>query len=233
MTIYTPYTYLIGWSAHNKFYYGVRFGKNCNPCDLWVSYFTSSKVVKQFRIDHGEPDIIQIRKTFSNRKDAARWEEKVLIRMNVSKNDKFLNKASIKNHWFVNDGLGCKLSEAHKNKLREAKIGYKPWNAGKKGVQKHSDETRKKMSLSKSKLPKIKKFNQCLCCMEFNAKNKYCSNSCKARHQASIRSSLGINGFQNASNQIKAQNVRKMSPLDYTVELIPQNKIKLLGEPVT
>jgi hypothetical protein len=27
----TPYTYLIGWTKHHKFYYGVRFSKNCDP----------------------------------------------------------------------------------------------------------------------------------------------------------------------------------------------------------
>lgn len=34
----TPYTYLIGWSKHNKFYYGVRYAKNSNPKELWITY---------------------------------------------------------------------------------------------------------------------------------------------------------------------------------------------------
>ena len=64
-----PYTYLIGWSKLNKYYYGVRYAKNCHPSDLWTKYFTSSKYVKQFREENGEPDIIEIRKTFSNIKE--------------------------------------------------------------------------------------------------------------------------------------------------------------------
>ena len=92
MTIYIPYTYLIGWSEHNIWYYGVRYAKQCNPSDLWNPYKTSSKYVKQFIIEHGDPDIIQIRKTFKTSKQAREWETKVLKRMNVLKTDKWLNK---------------------------------------------------------------------------------------------------------------------------------------------
>jgi hypothetical protein len=36
MNIYnTPYTYLIGWSNQNKYYYGVRYAKDCHPNDFW------------------------------------------------------------------------------------------------------------------------------------------------------------------------------------------------------
>lgn len=36
MDIYTPYTYLIGWSKQNKFYYGRRTAKNCHPKEFWI-----------------------------------------------------------------------------------------------------------------------------------------------------------------------------------------------------
>jgi len=65
-----PYTYLIGWSTLNKWYYGVRYSKRCNPNDLWVKYFTSSKLVKQFRNKFGEPDVVEVRKIFNNSEDA-------------------------------------------------------------------------------------------------------------------------------------------------------------------
>lgn len=93
MNIYTPYTYLIGWSNHNKWYYGVRWGKKCNPSELWISYFTSSKYVKEFREKHGEPDVIDIRKTFNHSKNARLWEHKVLRRLNVTSSDIWLNKS--------------------------------------------------------------------------------------------------------------------------------------------
>jgi hypothetical protein len=96
--IYTPYTYLIGWSEHRIYYYGVRFSKKCHPSDLWKTYFTSSKYVKQFREEHGEPDIIQIRKTFKDSKSAILWEEKVLKRINAIKSEMWLNK-NVSGHW--------------------------------------------------------------------------------------------------------------------------------------
>lgn len=86
-----PYSYLIGWTNHNKYYYGIRYAKNCHPDDLWKKYFTSSKKVKEFRKKFGEPDIIQIRRTFSNKEDCIAWEIKLLRRINVLEDDKWLN----------------------------------------------------------------------------------------------------------------------------------------------
>ena len=90
MSIYTPYTYLIGWSKHNKWYYGVRFGRGCHPSDLWVTYFTSSKRVKKFWEENGDPDVVEVRKTFQTGEPARIWEEKVLHRIDIS-DDKWLN----------------------------------------------------------------------------------------------------------------------------------------------
>lgn len=85
----TPYTYLIGWSHLNVWYYGLRYGKNCHPDDLWVKYFSSSKQVKHFRKEHGEPDVVQIRRTFSDVTKAKLWENKVLRKVYLR--DDFLN----------------------------------------------------------------------------------------------------------------------------------------------
>lgn len=86
------FSYLIGWSKHNKYYYGARWAKDCSPADLWTTYFTSSKHVKTFRKQHGEPDIIQVRKIFDNVDKCRLYEHKVLARLNVLNNDKWLNK---------------------------------------------------------------------------------------------------------------------------------------------
>ena len=59
----TPYTYLLGWSEHNTWYYGVRYAKGCHPSDIWKKYFTSSKHVKNFVKMHGDPDVIEDRKS--------------------------------------------------------------------------------------------------------------------------------------------------------------------------
>jgi hypothetical protein len=123
MSIYKPYTYLIGWTVHNKWYYGVRYAKNCNPSDLWVKYFTSSKKVKEFRQINGEPDVIQIRKIFNDDKSAKRWEDKVLRRMKVHINDNFINirKDTFKGVVFT-DEMRKKNGDAHRGQI--------PWNKG-------------------------------------------------------------------------------------------------------
>jgi hypothetical protein len=122
--IYQPYTYLIGWSDHNVYYYGVRYARKCNPSELWVSYFTSSKHVKEFSLINGDPDIIQIRRVFENSHKARLWEHKVLRRLSVNTNKRFLNQT---------DNVSISPDAA----LRGAK-------------KKKSLETRRKMSIHRS-----------------------------------------------------------------------------------
>jgi len=91
-----PYTYLIGWKIQDKYYYGVRYAKNCNPTELMINYFTSSKEVTKMIEQYGNPDIIQIRKTFSTIEKARSWEHKVLRRMKVVESSRWLNKTDNK-----------------------------------------------------------------------------------------------------------------------------------------
>lgn len=63
------YSYLIGWTAHDKYYYGIQYNKKSNPSDLWSKYFTSSKHVAKFREIHGEPDLIEVRKMFGGQRN--------------------------------------------------------------------------------------------------------------------------------------------------------------------
>jgi hypothetical protein len=79
-------------------YYGVRYAKNCHPSDLFVTYFTSSKYVADYIKEHGLPDIIEIRKTFTceNRvKKAKKHEHKVLSKINAGYRDDYLNKSNM------------------------------------------------------------------------------------------------------------------------------------------
>jgi hypothetical protein len=101
MDIYSniPYTYFIQWTKTGMKYYGVRYSKNCHPDDLWITYFTSSKYVKDYIIKHGDPDLVEVRKTFcgDGRVQSARiWEYKVLKRINAVKRIDFLNKTDNK-----------------------------------------------------------------------------------------------------------------------------------------
>lgn len=86
-----PYTYLIGWTKEDKWYYGVRYAKDCHPSDLWNPYTTSSKHVDNFMKKHGDPDIIEVRRTFASIEDAQNWESKVLKRLGAVKLKKWLN----------------------------------------------------------------------------------------------------------------------------------------------
>jgi hypothetical protein len=156
--IYTPYCYFIGWSKENKFYYGVRYAKKhkclyecgCHPDEFWVTYFTTSDYVTKMRERCGEPDIIQIRKTFDNPKAAILWENKVLRRIDAIHRSNWLNKRNGIALYHDEDvrskmsnslkglkrssetienirraQLGKKLSQSHKNNIRERLTGRK------------------------------------------------------------------------------------------------------------
>lgn len=113
------YTYLLGWSKFDKWYYGVRYAKGCDPGELWVSYFTSSKHVKRFAGKYGKPDIVIVRKIFLLAEDAVNWEQKVLRRLNVEKNKRFLNAKNYTTKTIIIGPNGGSF-----------KKGQKPWNTG-------------------------------------------------------------------------------------------------------
>lgn len=148
MTIYVPYTYLIGWTSHNKWYYGVQYAKRKNnqtrcppahPSNLWTFYFTSSSNVKNFRDLYGEPDVIQIRRTFKSELEARNWEFKVLRRMKVKDDDRFLNQ---------HDGR----SPDNRGIVRSAETRAKLSAIGKaRPPRKMSEEAKAKMRKPKSK----------------------------------------------------------------------------------
>lgn len=155
-----PYTYLIGWTAHQKYYYGVRYAKNCSPDDFWMKYFTSSPSVSAMRLLYGDPDIRQIRKIFSTREQARLWETRVLRRMKAVIREDFLNKNDapappINNRFMTLDtkekigssNRGKPKSEEHKQKIREARA--KQTNT-RKGIP-ASEETKQKIREARSK----------------------------------------------------------------------------------
>ena len=122
------YTYLIGWSKLNIWYYGARWSKKADPSDLWVTYFTSSKAVARFRKVHGEPDVVQVRRVFPSMEAAARWETKVLRRIKAVERDIFLNL-----------NVGCpKPFTAHPRGIAAFRYG-----------KSHTAETRKRLAESK------------------------------------------------------------------------------------
>lgn len=157
MTIYTPYTYLIGWTKFNVWYYGSRYAlKNnciyesgCHPDDLWNTYFTSSKHVRKFIEINGQPDIIKIRKIFPassenpDRKEISElidkvrnWEHNFLKKINAPIKENWLNKTySLSIRYDKHPLLGKKVSDETKKKISKTLTG-----------RKDTEETRKKKS---------------------------------------------------------------------------------------
>lgn len=130
MPIYTPYTYLIGWSELNIWYYGSRYARKtsciyesgCHPDDLWVTYFTSSLHVKDFIEIYGNPDIVKIRKTFPAGSKLPSIEEiNLLSRKALDWEEKFLRRinAIVKQNWLNKNIAGSfKTTESTQNPLR-------------------------------------------------------------------------------------------------------------------
>ncbi|MFA6198912.1 MAG: NUMOD3 domain-containing DNA-binding protein [Bacteroidales bacterium] len=145
-TTFKPYTYLIGWSTLNKFYYGVQYGKKANPDNLWNIYFTSSKYVKEFRELYGEPDIIQIRKVFETKEQAIQWEFKVIQRMHIVQHNKWLNR-SLNGQKFFNNGHTEETKQKLSNSLQGHVISEETKQKLSNSLQGHviSEETKKKI----------------------------------------------------------------------------------------
>lgn len=156
MNIYSgkPFTYYISWSKLDIHYYGVRFANGCDPLDLWVKYFTSSNVVKEFRKIHGEPDIIQVRKTFTDINKARRWECRVLRKLKVKKRSNWLNdNAGMAINWKSgkeHQNYGRIFSEEVRLKQSITKSRLRWWN---NGIQQCFSETPPDSSYQRGRLP--------------------------------------------------------------------------------
>ena len=87
------YTYIIGWPNLGAWYYGVRTANKVEArLDFWSNYFTSSKYVKLFRKENGEPPVKIIHREFDNPEDAKKFERNFMISARISENPHWLNK---------------------------------------------------------------------------------------------------------------------------------------------
>jgi hypothetical protein len=139
-----PYTYLIGWSDQNKWYYGARWAKGCHPDDLWVKYFTSSKNVSRFREEFGDPDVVEVTDTFNTIEQAKEWES-IIIRLNrIVESEDFLNLRDPQTQFQCVGGW--LLSKEEKMRRSEKFKGEGNPMYGKH----YTDEERRKMSESRT-----------------------------------------------------------------------------------
>jgi hypothetical protein len=145
MNIYTPYTYLITFLPTGQRYYGVRTKRGCHPTDLWNSYYTSSKEVRQLIKQHGCGSFTtEIRRTFRTREQAIAWEHRVLRRLDAACNPQYLNRNN-GDRKFYGGGVpvGFKHTEDAKQRMSINSSGSKNPNWGGKAF---TGETRRKLS---------------------------------------------------------------------------------------
>jgi len=146
MNIYTPYTYLITFLPTGQRYYGVRTKRGCHPTDLWNSYYTSSKEVRQLIKEHScGAFTTEVRRTFRTREQAIAWEHRVLRRLDAARNPQYLNRNN-GDRKFINNGItmnGRQHTEDAKRRMAINSSGPKNPNWGGKAF---TDETRRKLS---------------------------------------------------------------------------------------
>ncbi len=160
-----PFCYLIRWTKLNKSYYGVRYGEGVTPDTLWTSYHTSSQVVKEFIEENGDPDVVEVRKVFSDGMVARKWETTFLKRVNAVKSPLWLNANDTKNFYRA---PGWSHTESTKRKISEVKLskGRTITEEHKRAISEAnknkivSKETRLKMSEARKKVKRTEEWSK-------------------------------------------------------------------------
>lgn len=165
------YTYLIGWSQHDIWYYGARWAKGCSVDDLWRTYFTSSNRVAARRAELGEPDVVEVRKVFDTPQAARRHEARVLDRLGAVKSPRWLNQQNHGKNFNSCDPelreninravrtpehrakmsrlmTGRRLSESSRAKISKGQLGRQSPMAG----EKHTDEAKARIGEASRKM---------------------------------------------------------------------------------
>lgn len=208
------YTYLIGWSSLNVYYYGVRTAARCRPeSDLWIQYKTSSEYVKQFTRINGEPDVVQVRQRFDSPKKALLWEHKTLRRMNVMNRDDFLNK-SIGNGVFTSADpeVAKKISESCKGRTAHNKGKPNPAQSERMKKNNPNADGRNGRKLKGRRAHNKKKpvYKHCMTCWDLfrvtRDKKSTCSKSCAGTFSNYKRyiKRLGIKGLDDLTTPRRA-----------------------------
>ena len=123
MNIYQPYTYLLLFKPTKQVYYGVSYAnskKVAHPSQLWNTYFTSSRIIKQLITEHGVDSFdFQIRNTFTSAEAALAWERKILKNFDAKNNPKWLNLSNGTHAYctVVSPETRLKISIANKGKI--------------------------------------------------------------------------------------------------------------------
>jgi hypothetical protein len=118
-----PYTYHLYHKPTNKHYYGARYAKNAHVDDLWHTYFTSSKRVRNLIKEYGEDSFIPTaRKVFDSAESAVLWESKILSKVNAKHNPNWLNQHNGDGKFLMTECTeyrAKRISEAKKGKVQK------------------------------------------------------------------------------------------------------------------
>ncbi|MEO2177164.1 MAG: NUMOD3 domain-containing DNA-binding protein [bacterium] len=145
----TPYTYLVKHNPTGTFYYGVQYSKNCHPDNLWKTYFTSSDYVTALIEEHGKDSFsVEVRKTFTSKNKAIKWEKTVLRKLDVAKNDKFINRNA---GGLISYHSRCWVKKDKSSKLIQSAMLQEYLDGGWIKGRHFSDEHRAKISTSTKK----------------------------------------------------------------------------------
>jgi hypothetical protein len=131
-----PFSYHLYHRPTKKHYYGVKYESGFSPDDLWVRYFSSSKIVKALISEYGKDSFdITVRKTFETGEQAILWEHRVLTRLKAAQRLDWINRhnGNKKFHWsephsektkqkLKSKITGLKRSEQTKQKMHDAAI---------------------------------------------------------------------------------------------------------------
>lgn len=116
---------LFGWKELDRWYYGVRYARGCHPDDLWTKYFTSSKIVKEYREKYGEPDVIEVRQIFDDSFQAREWEHRIIDKMKMCQSIRWLNRGNGQP-----PGIAWNKGLTKDTDARLKLMNYNPWCRG-------------------------------------------------------------------------------------------------------
>lgn len=151
--MYQCYVYLVKNKITNQFYYGSRSGnvraKRQPANDLWIHYFTSSKLIKKMILEYGI-DLFEITILFENIDyKVCFWKEQELIMLSKD-NPLRLNKT------YMNPLTGKRILTTYLETEEDKLLRYKKISEAKKGKfnsnghygLKRSDKTKQRMSIA-------------------------------------------------------------------------------------
>jgi hypothetical protein len=125
-----PFTYLLTHKSSGKKYYGVKCSVKSDPSMLWVTYFSSSKIIKELIKQEGKEAFdFEIRQVFQTKDAAMLWEQRFLTKVGAAKSPGWFNKYNGGANWRCNSHTeetkkkisdkmaGRTMSEDHKSKI--------------------------------------------------------------------------------------------------------------------